>query len=111
MRATLIFSSWLLTLSACVCGTGTETREYFCTTSDQCTTGQHCDSSTQICITDGTGGGAGAGDSGVDAGLWLGLGSAATPQRASFTDLYIGIGTYLAQPTGSTVIFDNINTP
>lgn len=48
-----------------------------------------------------------------DAGVWFELGSAPTPFSADFMDMSIaiGAGTCNPQPTASTVIWDNLNTP
>ncbi len=48
-----------------------------------------------------------------DAGTYVQLGSAPTPFANEFTDvaLSIGAGTYDIEDAGSTVIWDNINTP
>ncbi|MDP1821671.1 MAG: hypothetical protein Q8L48_00430 [Archangium sp.] len=55
-----------LLLTSCVCGTATESRDYFCTASDQCVAGYHCDASAQLCVADGTGGGGGSADAAVE---------------------------------------------
>ena len=46
-------------------------------------------------------------------GLWTPLGSAPMPYRTDFMDMRIdiGAGAYVAQPSGSTIIWDNLNSP
>lgn len=48
-----------------------------------------------------------------DAGTWQQLGSAATPLRFEFNDVFVtmGSGTYQPEATASTVVWDNLNTP
>ncbi len=48
-----------------------------------------------------------------DAGVYVQLGSAVTPFGNEFTDvvLTIGAGTYQIEDAGSTVVWDNLNTP
>ena len=61
--------SALLGLSGCMCGTGVETRLFYCDVSSQCSTGSHCDSSLAVCVADeANGGGSGGGEVGGGGG-------------------------------------------